>query len=323
MGPFLLRRILTLIPVFFGITLITFFVTELAPGDPVDLQMQLNPKISLEAKAKLLERYGLDRPIWERYARWTKGLLLLDFGRSFKDGEKVVVKIAKRIPVTLLISVLSLVLILSIAIPLGVFGAVKENSWLDHLITLFVFIGFSMPTFWLALLLMSYFGVQLHVLPVSGLTSLDYEYLGPLEKLFDLTRHLILPVAVSALSGFAGVSRYMRTSMLEVLHQDYMKTAWSKGLKDSTVLYKHAFRNAVLPIVTILGLSVPGLLGGSVIFETIFSIPGMGKLMYDSVLSRDMPVYMAILVIGAILTLLGNLLADIAYRYVDPRIRYE
>jgi len=144
-----------------------------------------------------------------------------------------------------------------------------------------------------------------------------------IQKVLDLARHLILPVVVSALTGLAGVSRFMRTSMLEVLHQEYIKTAWSKGLSDRQVYYKHAFRNAVLPIVTILGLSVPGLLGGSVIFETIFSIPGMGKLMYDSVMARDMPVYMAILVIGAVLTLLGNLLADLAYRQVDPRIRYE
>jgi len=323
MIPFLIRRILTLIPVFFGITLITFFVTQLAPGDPTDLQTQLNPKISLEAKQKLRERYGLDQPLWKRYVRWSKGLVQLDFGRSFKDGEKVVSKIAKRIPVTLLISVLSLILILLIAIPLGVGGAVWENSWMDHLITLFVLIGFSMPTFWLALLLMSYLGVDLHILPVSGLHSLDYEYFNFFEKVGDVAHHLILPVVVSALTGFAGISRFMRTSMLEVLNQEYIKTAWSKGLSPSKVYFKHAFRNAVLPIVTILGLSVPGLLGGSVIFETIFSIPGMGKLMYDSVMSRDMPVYMAILVISAVLTLLGNLLADLAYRQVDPRIKYE
>lgn len=320
---YLIRRLLGLIPLFFGITLITFFVTQLAPGDPADLQAQMNPKMSVEAKQKLLERYGLDQPVWKRYAGWVGGIVRLEFGDSFRDGEKAIVKIAKRIPVTILISALSLFLIFLIAIPLGVLGAVRENSWIDHAIALFTFIGFAMPTFWLALLLMSLFGVTLHWLPVSGLVSLDHEYMTVPAKIIDTARHLILPVLVSALTGFAGVSRFMRTSMLEVLRQEYIKTAWSKGLTARDVYFRHALRNAILPIVTILGLSVPGLLGGSVIFETIFSIPGMGKLMYDSVLSRDMPVYMGILVIGAVLTLLGNLMADLAYRWVDPRIKYD
>jgi len=309
--------------VFFGITLITFLVTELAPGNPVDFQTQLNPKVSLEAKEKLLERYGYDDPVLKRYWRWTSGLLQGNLGYSFKDGRAVTQVIAERIPVTLLISVLSLFFILVIGIPLGVLGAVKANTWQDHLITGFVFLGFSMPTFWLALLLMSFFGVHWHVLPISGLHSLDYEYFTQVEKVWDLAKHLVLPITVSALTGFAGISRYMRSSLLEVLHQEYIQTAWSKGLKPSQVYFKHAFRNAVLPIVTLLGLSLPGLLGGSVIFETIFSIPGMGKLMFDAVMSRNEPVFMAILAIGAVLTLLGNLLADLAYRWVDPRIRYN
>jgi peptide/nickel transport system permease protein len=317
------KRLMGLIPIFIGITMITFAVTELAPGDPTDLQTDLNPKISVEAKQKILEYYGLDKPLWQRYVNWVTGIATLDLGRSFKDGEKVITKIGRRIPITLVINILAMILIFLIAIPLGVLGAVKEGAWLDQVLTVIVFIGFSVPTFWLALLLMSYFGITLNWLPVSGLHSMDYEYFGAWDQCVDLARHLILPIAVSALTGFSGIQRFMRTSMLEVIHMDYIKTARSKGLPERVVLYKHAFRNAVLPIVTILGLSVPGLLGGSVIFETIFSIPGMGKLMYDSIMARDMPVYMAILVIGAVLTLLGNLLADLAYRWVDPRIRYE
>jgi len=323
MVKYLIQRLVFLIPVFFGITLITFCVTQLAPGDPVDRYTEMNPKVSQEAKQKLQELYGLDQPVHIRYFHWLSSLVRLDFGRSFKDGEKVIVKIARRIPVTLTINLLSIFLILVIAIPLGVWGAVKEGTWIDHGIALCVFVGFSMPSFWLALLLMSAFGVHLHVLPVSGLTSLDFEYLSPLGKVLDVARHLVLPVTVSALAGFAGMSRFMRNGMLEVLRQEYIKTAWSKGLSPAEVYYKHAFGNAILPIVTILGLSVPALLGGSVIFETIFSIPGMGKLMFDAVMSRDMNVYMAILTVGAVLTLLGNLLADLAYRRVDPRIRYE
>jgi len=187
--------------------------------------------------------------------------------------------------------------------------------------TLFVFIGFAAPGFWLALILMSIFGVQLGWFPVVGIKSLDFEYLSLIGKILDLGHHLIIPILVSAVGGLAGISRYMRQSMLNVIHEDYIRTARAKGLSEREVIYKHALRNALLPIITILGLSIPGLIGGSVIFETIFSIPGMGQLLYQSVMARDYPTVMAGLVIGAILTLLANLIADIAYFYVDPRIR--
>ncbi|MDD5738161.1 MAG: ABC transporter permease, partial [Candidatus Omnitrophica bacterium] len=184
-----------------------------------------------------------------------------------------------------------------------------------------VFIGFAMPTFWLALLLMNLFGVHLGWLPVSGIKSIDFEDYNLLEKLADLAVHLTLPVFVSAFVGLAGISRYMRTSMLEVLNKDFVRTARAKGLPERQVIYKHALKNALLPIVTIMGLSIPGLIGGSVIFESIYAIPGMGKLFYDSVMARDYPVIMGVLFIGAILTLIGNLVADVIYACVDPRIR--
>ncbi|MDD5711598.1 MAG: ABC transporter permease, partial [Smithellaceae bacterium] len=199
--------------------------------------------------------------------------------------------------------------------------AVHHDSIFDRAMSVFVFIGFAIPTFWLALLMMIFFGIQIGWLPISGLRSLNYEYLPAGAALWDLIKHLIMPVMLSAFGGLAGLSRYMRANMLEVIRQDYIMTARAKGLSERVVIYNHALRNALLPVITILGLSVPGLIGGSVIFETIFAIPGMGQLFYLSVMSRDYPVVMGILFIGAILTLLGNLLADVSYALADPRIR--
>ncbi len=231
-------------------------------------------------------------------------------------------KIKERLPITLLINVLSLTLILIFAIPIGIISAVKRNSVLDKGLTVLVFIGFSMPGYWLALLLMILLGIKLRLLPISGLESLNVGNLSGLALFMDRVKHLILPVFISAFGGLAGFSRYMRQSMLEVLHQDYITTARAKGLPERTVIMKHAFRNALMPIITLLGLSVPGLIGGSVIFETIFAIPGMGQLFYEAAMARDYPTIMGILTIGAVLTLLGNLLADITYALIDPRIRY-
>jgi peptide/nickel transport system permease protein len=184
-----------------------------------------------------------------------------------------------------------------------------------------VFTGFAIPTFWLALLLMILFGVKLGWLPISGISSMDYDNLGTLGRIADRGKHLLLPVLLAGFTGLAGMSRYMRSNMLEVIRQDYIATARAKGLPEGTVVFRHAMRNALLPVITILGLSVPDLLGGSVIFETIFSIPGMGQLFYQGVMSRDYPLIMGILTIGAVLTLLGNLLADVGYALADPRIR--
>jgi peptide/nickel transport system permease protein len=216
---------------------------------------------------------------------------------------------------------MSLFLILVVAIPLGVLAAYRAHSWFDQGTTLFVFLGFAMPSFWLALLLILFFGVYLDWLPISGLTSFGFSQMSFWGKLQDLGAHVTLPVLVAAFGGLAGISRYMRGSMLEVIRQDYITTARAKGLPERTVIFKHALRNALLPVITILGLSVPGLIGGSVIFETIFAIPGMGQLFYGAVMARDYPLVMGELVIGAVLTLLGNLLADVSYALVDPRIR--
>jgi peptide/nickel transport system permease protein len=322
MLQYVAKRLIFMAPLLVGITIICFSVMHLAPGSPTDLQTQMNPRASAEAQGRLRAMYDLDKPLYHQYWIWVKKLAVLDLGRSFStDHRPVADKILERLPITILLNCLSLILILALAIPIGVLSAVHQNSLFDKLTSVFVFIGFAMPTFWLALLLMILFGVQLGWLPISGIRSLNYEYLPAGAAFWDLIKHLILPVMLSAFGGLAGLSRYMRSNMLEVIRQDYIMTARAKGLSERAVIYKHALRNALLPVITILGLSIPGLIGGSVIFETIFAIPGMGQLFYMSVMARDYPVVMGILFIGAVLTLLGNLIADVSYAVADPRIR--
>lgn len=317
-------RLLTMIPMLVGISLISFLVINMAPGGPIGISADLNPKATAEYRERLKAYYGLDQPIHVRYVHWLGRMATLDFGDSFSlDGRKVSEKIRERIPVTLGINVLSLSLIFLVAIPIGIYSAVRRGSWFDRISTVTVFTGFAVPTFWLALLLMILFGVKLGWLPISGLVSLEHDSLSFTGRILDSARHLVLPVLLAGFGGLAGLSRYMRSNMLEVIRQDYIATAKAKGLVERTVVVRHAMRNALLPVITIVGLSVPDLLGGSVIFETIFSIPGMGQLFYQSVMSRDYPLIMGILVIGAFLTLIGNLLADVGYALADPRIRTE
>jgi len=322
MWLYLLKRLSFMLPMLLGITLVSFTVIHLAPGTPTDRATTLNPKASLEAQKRLRELYGLDKPLLTQYWDWLKRLAVLDFGLSFSpDRRPVWDKIKERIGVTVGINLLAMLIILSVAIPIGVIAAYRPHSWFDRATTLFVFFGFAMPTFWLALLLIMFFGVYLDWLPISGLTSLNFRQFSVWQKAQDLAAHLTLPVLVSAFGGLAGMSRYMRGNMLEVIRQDFIITARAKGLPERTVIFKHALRNALLPVITILGLSVPGLIGGSVIFESIFAIPGMGQLFYGAVMARDYPLVMGELVIGAVLTLMGNLLADVGYALVDPRIR--
>lgn len=320
---YIFGRLLGIIPLLFGISIISFAVIHLAPGKPTAIEQSLNPKFSAEAKERLEKLYGLDKPLYEQYWSWLKRLIKFDFGRSFGDNRPVLDKILERIPVTLAINILSLFFILIFAIIIGVKSALNPDKLFDKWMTFFVFIGFSLPAFWLALLLMNFFGVKLGWLPISGIKSLDFEYFNIWQKAIDLIRHLVLPVFVSAVTGLAGITRYMRSCMIESLSQPYIYAAKAKGLSEEKIAYKHAFKNAVLPIVTILGLSIPGLLGGSVIFESIFAVPGIGRLFYEAVMMRDYSLIMAEVILGAVLTMAGNLLADISYAYVDPRIRYR
>lgn len=332
MLTYLIKRLLEMIPTLFGITLLSFFIIHLAPGKPTDILTELNPKITPEARLKLEKYYGLDKPIIVQYGMWLKRIVKLDFGESFSGDRRPVMEriwdtkkplLERRLFITFLINVLSMLIIFIIAIPIGISSASHQYSLYDKITTTFVFIGFAIPSFWLALLLMMLFGVHLGWLPISGLKSMNYDSLTFMQKIWDRTLHLLLPVFVSSFGGLAGLSRYMRGSMLEVLRQDYVTTARAKGLSEKRVIYGHALRNALLPIITLLGLSIPGLIGGSVIFENIFGIPGMGQLFFMGVMTRDYPLIMGILTIGAILTLIGNLLADIGYMLADPRIRVK
>ncbi|MGX9364535.1 ABC transporter permease [Desulfoplanes sp. PS50] len=318
----ILAKILWLGVVFVGITVLSFWVIHLAPGSPTDLQTTLNPMAGEAARERLEKLYGLDKPIHVQYLGWMSRIVRLDFGRSMSgDHRPVWDKIKERLPLTLSLNVIAMMLILAISIPIGVIAAQYQGGWFDRISTILVFIGFAMPGFWLALLLMLFLGIAYPLFPISGLTSLDFASLSWWEKFVDLARHLTLPILVYTITGLAGMSRFMRSSMLEVLRQDYILTARAKGLPTHTVIFRHGLRNGLLPVITLLGLSVPGLIGGSVIIESIFALPGLGQLFYQGVMARDYPLIMGNLVLGAVLTLAGNMLADFSYSLADPRIR--
>ena len=279
MLQYLAKRLLFMIPMIFGITLVSFAVIHLVPGEPGMLEAEMNPKITKEARERIRAFYGLDKPLHVQYGTWLKRVIRFDFGTSFAtDRRPVIDKIKERLPITILINLLSMGLIFIFGIPIGVYCARYKDSIMDKLLTSFVFAGYAAPTFWVALLAMIFFGVYLEIFPVSGIKSYDFQDMNILEKIADVARHLVLPVAISAVGSLAGISRYMKSSLLEVLRQEYITTAYAKGLPEKIVVRKHALRNALLPVITILGLSIPGLIGGSVIFESIFSIPGMGQL---------------------------------------------
>lgn len=314
-----------MIPMMIGITIICFIVIHLAPGDAAEMRAFMGQKYSETARGKFEEMYGLDKPLVEQYLIWLKKVVTFDFGESFAiDGRTVNEKIGERIHITIALNVISLIFIFLIGLPLGILSAYYQNGIFDKAVTVIVFIGFAVPTFWLALISMYYFSIHLGWLPLSGLTTeYVYQFMTPFEKFKDIISHLVLPISISVFGSLAGISRFARSSMLEVLKEDYIIAARARGVGEGRILFSHALRNALLPVITILGLSIPGLIGSSVIFESVFSIPGMGQLFYSSVMTRDYPLIMGILVIGAFLTLIGNFLADLAYAIADPRIRYK
>ncbi|MFH1857233.1 MAG: ABC transporter permease [Candidatus Omnitrophota bacterium] len=320
---YIIRRLFFIIPMMLGISLLTLVIMHLAPGDPASIRYGLNPEVSDTARARLQQIYGLDKPVLVQYFNWVKRVITLDFGRSFIDDRPVIAKISERLPATLLLNICALFVIFTLAIPIGVTCALKQNSLYDKIMTLLVFVGYAVPGFWFALILMVIFGFKLGWLPVSGMSPWYAQYLSPFDKCVDLARHLILPVAATAFGGLAGLSRYARSSMLEVIRQDYIRTAKAKGLPDKEIVWRHAFRNALLPIITIIGFTIPGLISGSFIMETIFAWPGMGRLTYEAIMNYDYPVVMGGAVISIFLTLLGILISDILYVVADPRIRYK
>ena len=307
---------------------------HLAPGDITNNEASFNPKTSAESRQKLRELYNLDKPVIVQYGLWLKRMVKLDFGNSFashrkpvfwqttdKDGNVTKGMIQEALPITIIINVIGLLITLMLAIPLGIIAARKHMRWQDKSITLFNFIGFSVPGFWLSLMLMYWLGVANDWFPISGIRSLNHDSLSTFGQLKDTLSHFFMPVIIPSVTGLASITLFVKSGMLDVLHQDYITTARAKGLNEHKVVYTHALRNALLPLITIVGLSIPGLIGGSVISEQIFAIPGMGKLFYSAVMARDFPVVMGILTIGSALTLIGNLIADIAYAWADPRVR--
>src|SRR5499427_4484701 len=251
---FALRRLLLCIPLLVGITFISFLVISLAPGGPLDFLTPEDPNASPEVRQRLIKEFGLDQPVYVQYGRWLARIARLDFGRSFQpDGKPVLTKIGERLPITLFLNLIEMAIIVGLAVPIGVLSATRQYSLYDKITTVFVFVGFATPDFWLALLLMILFGVQLGWLPISQLRSLNWEYLSFWRQQWDFLSHLVLPVTVATFGGLAGFSRYMRQSMLEVVRQDYIQSARAKGLAEGMVIGKHALRNALLPLVTILG----------------------------------------------------------------------
>jgi len=328
MRTYILKRLLLMIPTLFGITVITFSITHLAPGEPPSVTGGKTGTLEAQITREQIEQWRklnkLDRPIYEQYWHWIKRLAVLDFGKSFKDQQPVINKIANRLPVTMTLSLLSIFLVYLLAIPIGVHSATHQYTPGDRVVTFILFVLYSLPSFWVAHVLLTYAcGGELNLFPLAGISSPSAPEMSVARRFFDRIWHLVLPVICYTYGGLAGLSRYTRSGMLEVLRQDYIRTARAKGLPERVVVMKHAFRNSVIPIVTLMAGLLPALLGGSVIIEQIFSIPGMGRLGFEAVLSRDFPVIMAFATIGATLTLFGILLSDILYAVVDPRISYE
>lgn len=318
MSTYIARRVVYMFITLVGISIISWVIITQAPGSPIALTM--DPKVSPKIIAQMEKNYDLDKPIHQQYFLWLERLFT---GKlySFKDGRPVMQKVGERIWNTLLLNVVSILIIFSLAIPLGIFSARKRYTFLDHLGTFGAYLGISIPSFWLAYLLILA-TVKLFGYPVLGMRTFVEEGFTTVDMVMDHLWHLMLPSIILAIGGIAALSRYTRSSMLEVIRQDYVRTAKAKGLSEETVYYKHALRNALLPVITLFGFIVPGLIGGSIIVETVFAWPGIGRLAYQAVLARDYPVVMTVLTISAVLTLIGNFIADILYGIADPRIRF-
>ncbi|MBI6546194.1 MAG: ABC transporter permease [Cyanobacteria bacterium NC_groundwater_1444_Ag_S-0.65um_54_12] len=317
MGRYIIRRILTNIPLLLGITLILFAVMHMMPGGPLAAYTQ-NPRVRPEDLEKIKHIMGLDQPVWLQYFYWLGSLLVGNLGNSLFTGRPVAEMIIERLPNTVILMGLALGLSILIGVPLGILSAIKQYSPFDFVVTTLAFIGYSLPVFWFGVMLMLLFAAILHWFPAGGMFTIGQE-----GNFFDLLWHLCLPVAMLSIVSIATWSRYTRSSMLEVVRQEYVRTARAKGLAEAVVIFKHAFRNALIPVITIVALALPGLFGGAIMTETIFAWPGIGRLFFNALGQGDYPILMAILTISACLVVISNLLADITYAAVDPRIRYD
>lgn len=330
MVRYLIKRLVLMVPTLFGITIITFAMIHLAPGDPVALKAQRGTDALKGGQAAVAviddtrKLYGLDQPLRIQYARWIKRLVTLDFGNSYRDHRPVLEKIGAALPITLTLNILTILIIYIVSIPLGAYAALKPQGWVDRLSAIGLFMLYSLPSFWVAMMLITYLagGDYLNWFPVVGFVSDGATTLPWYGKALNIAWHLCLPVACLTYGGFAFLSRFARASLLDVIRQDFIRTARAKGCSEWRVVAHHGLRNALVPLLTLMGALLPELLGGSVIVEQIFAIPGMGRLGFESVLARDYPVIMAIAVISACLTLVSILITDLLYAVVDPRVHF-
>lgn len=335
MGTYIIQRIALFIPTFIAITIITFGIAKMAPGDPVEIVMGAASQGEMEAdkqrtaleRERITRELGLDQPIYIQYLDWVGGIFTGDFGESYFDRKPVMEKIGDRVWVTLIMSVMSILLAYLIAIPIGIYSATHPGSFGDRIMSTSLFALYSVPTFWAGTLVLIYLtnnDYLVQLFPTRGLHSTAYNDSWPLWRtVLDIGWHLAAPVLIYTYTSFAFISRQMRAGMIEVIRQDYIRTARAKGLAEKVVVYKHALRNSLIPIITLLAGLLPALISGSIVVELIFSIPGMGLLSYQALLARDYPVIMGVLTLSAILTMFGVLLADLLYSLVDPRIAFS
>jgi peptide/nickel transport system permease protein len=317
----IVRRLLQMIPLLLGITLMSFAIIRLSPGDFLS-EIRLNPVVSQQTVDQMRRNFGLDQPVHIQYLRWLWNALHLDFGYSFAFQVPVMWLIGSRLLNTLLLNVVALVVAWAIAVPLGIHAARRQYSWSDNALSFAAYFSISTPTFFSGLFLL-YWAFKTGWLPIGGMTSIDFEDFTWWQKVLDVARHMVIPVLVLGVFSVAGLMRQMRANLLEVLRQDYVRTARSKGLAESAVINRHAVRNAINPLITIFGFELGGLLGGSAILEITINWPGLGKLIAEAVLQKDLYLVMGSLVIGSVMLVVGNLIADILLAYADPRIRYD
>ncbi len=321
MKNYIIRRLLQIIPVFLGILLILFFIIDKAPGSITANIM--DPTMTAEMKAALQEKLDPDLPFYTKFWNWLVQLAHGNLGYSYKHYQPVLEVIKENIGCTFALSLSALLIAMLIGIPAGIVSATKQYSVLDNVLTVFCLVGLALPTFFFGLLLLKVFAVDLRWFPTFGLVDSTAKFTSTWAKIRNEAYHLVLPSIVLGLAQTASFMRYTRSSMLEVIRSDYIRTARAKGLSEKVVIYKHAFRNALIPIVTLLGFQIPGLISGAVMTETIFSLPGVGKLSVEAVTARDYPMLLGINAILTMVTLLSTLIADILYAAVDPRIKYE
>ncbi|MEX0912542.1 MAG: ABC transporter permease [Gemmatimonadota bacterium] len=324
---YLLRRLLGAIPLLLGILTLIFFIINIAPGDPT--ARYFNPNVAPEVIEQMRRNLGLDQPLHIRYFRWLASFAQGDFGYSFGQMRPIAEILPGVLWNTVQLMLVAIIMIFALGMLIGILQAVRQYSIADNVLTFLALFFYSMPSFWLALMLILIFSLKASqwgwdlTFPASQMTSVGYEFMSAGEQIRDRFMHMAMPALALGIGSAAGIARYMRGSMLEVIHQDYIRTARAKGLSERTVIFKHALRNALIPIVTLLGLYLPYLLSGSVLIETIFAWPGMGRLIVDSIFQRDYPLVMATSFIAAALVVLGNLIADVLYAVVDPRIRTD